>query len=97
MVGLAIYLDFDQISYAFHLMVEYSKEHPGQAVSIILVTYVVCNVLLIPTLWIHYLTAYIYARKMESFQRGMIVALAITFVGMQLGAYSSFFISRHCL
>ena len=78
-------------------MVNWIKEHPFSAIGFIILAYMVFLVLLLPTVFLHLLSGYIYSKATQSESYGLLIALPIAFVGTQFGAYCSFFVSRYCL
>ena len=75
-------------------MINYIKEHPGEAVAIILATYILLVVFCFPNFQMHIIVAVAYCTVFNSFWTGFAVATSVIFVGLMLGALVAIILSR---
>ena len=59
----------------------WTKEHPKSAMFMIIFAYIVCLVFLIPTVFLHLLAGYIYARATGDQLEGLLIAVTVAFIG----------------
>ena len=75
-------------------MIVYIREHPGEAVAIIIGIYILLIIFCFPVFQMHIIVAIAYCSVFDSFWEGFGVAVAVIFVGMMLGALCAILLSR---
>ena len=78
-------------------MIVYIREHPGEAVAIIIGIYILLIIFCFPVFQMHIIVAIAYCSVFDSFWEGFGVAVAVIFVGMMLGALCAILLSRFLL
>ena len=79
----------------YNMMIIYIKEHPGEAVAIIIAIYILLVIFCFPIFQMHIIVAIAYCSVFDSFWKGFLVATSVIFVGMMLGALCAILLSRY--
>lgn len=97
LLALVIYIcvDMDSFIEMYKSIIGYIKEHPGEAVAIIVTIYILLVIFCFPTFQMHIIVAFAYCQVFDSFWKGFFVAVAVIFLGMLLGALCAILLSRY--
>lgn len=78
----------------FEDTIEYTKEHPGEAIAIITALYVFLIIFILPITMLHLMVAFAYCKVFNSFWIGFAVATLVIFIGCMLGGVLAFILGR---
>ena len=95
-VAILIYLcvDWRGAMKYFDDIIRYTREHPFEAVSIIVVTYILLIIFCMPITQMHILVAFAYCKVFHSFIYGLLFATWVIYIGCILGAIAAYFLGR---
>ena len=77
----------------FNEMIDYIREHPYEAIGVIIAVYILFIIFILPITQLHIIVAFAYCKVYHSFWIGFAVATPIIFVGVMLGALFAFLLS----
>jgi uncharacterized membrane protein YdjX (TVP38/TMEM64 family) len=78
-------------------IVSYIKDHPYEAIAIIILLYIFFIVFLLPITVLHLMVAYAYCMVFNDFWYGFLFATWVIFVGCMLGALVVLFLGRYII
>jgi uncharacterized membrane protein YdjX (TVP38/TMEM64 family) len=78
-------------------MIIYIRKHPGEAVIIIIATYILLIIFILPIAQMHIIVSYAYSKVFHSFWKGFLVSVSVIFIGVMLGALCAILLSRYLI
>ena len=79
------------------LLVDYIREHPYEAMAVVIVLYIFIVITILPVTPVHLMVAYAYCKVYNSFWIGFAVATVIIFIGSLLGAILAILLARYVI
>lgn len=73
---------------------DYTREHPYEAIAVITAAYVVMIVFVLPITHMNLLVAYAYCQVYNSFWKGLAVSSCVVWLGCMVGAIAAFLLGR---
>lgn len=75
-------------------IIDYTREHPYEAIAVISALYVVMIVFILPITHINILVAYAYCKVYQSYWKGLLMSSFVVWLGNMLGAIAAFLLGR---
>ena len=96
-LAIIIYIccDYHQAMKVFEQIIDYTKEHPYEAISILILAYVILIIFILPITQLHILVAFAYCKVFNSFWYGFLFATWVIFVGCMIGAFCAILLGRY--
>jgi len=96
-IVLFIIIDFESALEIFNSIIEFIKEHPYEAIAVVIVSYIFLIVFLLPITYLLILCGFAYCKAFDSFGEGFAWALLASFIGIMLGSLCAFLLGRYLL
>ena len=98
-VGLLIWIciDYSNAMKLLEDLTEYIKDHPYEAMGVVISLYIVIVLTILPLTPVHLMVAYAYCKVYNSFWIGFAVATAIIFIGCLIGAIIAILLARYII
>ena len=93
-IVIYVIVDYEGAMRLLNSIVEYIKEHPYQAMGIVILCSILLVIFIFPITFFIILVAYAYCKAFESFGTGFALAVTVLFVGFMLGALIALVLGR---
>jgi len=93
-VLIYICVDWKGAMKIFQDIIDYTREHPYEAIAIIVFAYIILVVTCMPITQLHILVAFAYCKVFNSFLYGLLFSTWVIWLGCMLGAIAAILLGR---
>lgn len=99
LLGIVIYMivDWPACVKYFEDLTAYIREHPYEAIIIIIIIQILLIIFILPVSFLHILVAIAYCKVYHSYWIGFLMATWVLFVGTMIGALIVIYLSRYLI
>ena len=96
-VAILVFIHLEEVKKIYGIIVDWIKLNPYLAVVVVIVAYIVCICLNIPSGPFHPSLGFTYSQVFKNPYRGFLMALPIVFIGSLVGSTCAMLISRYLI
>lgn len=96
-IFLALIVDYKQVIFIYLKFVDWIKENPFTAITVITLLYTVSIVLMAPITYLHIMIGFTYSQVFSSSLDGWMIAAPTASLGCMLGGGLGFLVSKYVL